>query len=268
MALYAAWAKSVTKTIQKHELSVLNCGCFEPNSSISTTSNFKQLSWNCSFEGSFFVPFSGALEWKEDRILLWHRFSQRCLTDQSVHHVLKVTVTKYDVMGIKRKSFAIASSPSFLNKTTKKEAEARDSLRRIRALLPLMASHYFPSKFRSLCLLALSALLLSYLVVTVPRSKKVAMSKPVAEGEARSVTEVHGVKIEKNPPQSKLDELGVANWPKYAFFFSFSGCYVCEEISGHFLVLCYRLLLGLDRPLVLDFIFVLVFESLRRNLAR
>ncbi|KAL3737051.1 hypothetical protein ACJRO7_025903 [Eucalyptus globulus] len=79
-----------------------------------------------------------------------------------------------------------------------------------------MASYYFPSKFHPLSLLALSALLLSCLVLTVPRSKKVAMSKAAAgEEDARLVTEIHGVKIEKNPPQSKLDELGVADWPKW-----------------------------------------------------
>ncbi|XP_030550792.1 uncharacterized protein LOC115755503 [Rhodamnia argentea] len=78
-----------------------------------------------------------------------------------------------------------------------------------------MASCYFPSKFRPLLLLALPALLLSCLLLSVPRSKKVAMSKSGAEEEARLVTEIHGVKIEKSPPQSKLDELGVANWPKW-----------------------------------------------------
>lgn len=34
-------------------------------------------------------------------------------------------------------------------------------------------------------------------------------------------TEKLGIKVERNPPESRLAELGVRQWPKYAFFY---GC--------------------------------------------
>lgn len=39
-------------------------------------------------------------------------------------------------------------------------------------------------------------------------------------------TEKLGIKIQKNPPESKLTQLGVRNWPKYLLFSSISGIYV------------------------------------------
>ncbi|CAL9766316.1 unnamed protein product [Musa acuminata subsp. burmannicoides] len=39
------------------------------------------------------------------------------------------------------------------------------------------------------------------------------------------VTEKLGIKVERNPPESRLAELGVRQWPKYAFFMvAFSFC--------------------------------------------
>ncbi|XP_065878516.1 uncharacterized protein [Euphorbia lathyris] len=33
---------------------------------------------------------------------------------------------------------------------------------------------------------------------------------------ATTENEIYGVKIEKNPPQSKIDELGITAWPKWS----------------------------------------------------
>lgn len=43
-----------------------------------------------------------------------------------------------------------------------------------------------------------------------------------AEKESSSMaTEIAGVKVINNPPQSKLTDLGVTSWPKYLSFLSF-----------------------------------------------
>ena len=40
-------------------------------------------------------------------------------------------------------------------------------------------------------------------------------------------TERLGIKVEKNPPESKLTELGVRQWPKYFdFYISFLDCFL------------------------------------------
>lgn len=40
--------------------------------------------------------------------------------------------------------------------------------------------------------------------------------------ESSMATDKLGIKIEKNPPESTLTQLGVRNWPKYLSMFSFS----------------------------------------------
>lgn len=56
------------------------------------------------------------------------------------------------------------------------------------------------------------ALLLAAIAISFPKSKKDSSEPAQAISMA---TQVCGVKIEKNPPKSRLDELGVDNWPTY-----------------------------------------------------
>ncbi|KMT00077.1 hypothetical protein BVRB_1g019040 [Beta vulgaris subsp. vulgaris] len=37
-----------------------------------------------------------------------------------------------------------------------------------------------------------------------------------AENNVTPISEIHGVKIQKNPPQSKLDDLQVTTWPQWS----------------------------------------------------
>ncbi len=46
-----------------------------------------------------------------------------------------------------------------------------------------------------------------------PNQKEISFSR---SQQASMATERFGVKIESNPPESKLTELGVTTWPKYA----------------------------------------------------
>ncbi|ESR55093.1 Cupin 3 domain-containing protein [Citrus sinensis] len=71
-------------------------------------------------------------------------------------------------------------------------------------------------------LLVLLLSLLSPLIIPIPKSKpttpRVSKSKPVMASTTTTTAataEIFGVKIEKNPPQSKLSELGVTSWPKW-----------------------------------------------------
>lgn len=47
---------------------------------------------------------------------------------------------------------------------------------------------------------------------TAPGPKEISSSRPE---ETPMATNTFGVKVEKNPTQSKLTELGVTTWPKY-----------------------------------------------------
>ena len=48
---------------------------------------------------------------------------------------------------------------------------------------------------------------------TKPNQKEISFSR---SQQASMATERFGVKIESNPPESKLTEFGVTTWPKYA----------------------------------------------------
>ncbi|KAJ8759678.1 hypothetical protein K2173_009768 [Erythroxylum novogranatense] len=68
-----------------------------------------------------------------------------------------------------------------------------------------------------LLVLVFAFLYSTFITTTKSRPKEIASEK---ETESRitmttASTEIFGVKIEKNPPQSKLDELGVSTWPKW-----------------------------------------------------
>ncbi|KAJ1403758.1 hypothetical protein SESBI_27102 [Sesbania bispinosa] len=52
------------------------------------------------------------------------------------------------------------------------------------------------------------------LVIFVPLLLSLLFVLLMPKKTAMSNYEVFGVKIEKNPPQSKLTELGVSTWPK------------------------------------------------------
>ncbi|CAL0316679.1 unnamed protein product [Lupinus luteus] len=49
--------------------------------------------------------------------------------------------------------------------------------------------------------------------VTVPSTRRV--GAPIRAESVTSVTEKLGIKIQRNPPESKLTELGVRQWPKW-----------------------------------------------------
>lgn len=49
-----------------------------------------------------------------------------------------------------------------------------------------------------------------------------------------TTTEILGVKIHKNPPQSKLTGLGVATWPKYAVFTLLPFRFWCAFLDSRF----------------------------------
>ncbi|CAL9079333.1 unnamed protein product [Musa textilis] len=58
-------------------------------------------------------------------------------------------------------------------------------------------------------------------------------------------TEKLGIKVERNPPESRLAELGVRQWPKYAFFlwlpsrFAASWAHLCGRVScSHVRLFC------------------------------
>ncbi|GLU06714.1 hypothetical protein SLE2022_237170 [Rubroshorea leprosula] len=66
-------------------------------------------------------------------------------------------------------------------------------------------------------LFLISSLCLAYVFKTLMKPDGI-MSYHPAEEEKHSppmATEIHGVKIERNPSDSKLTELGVSTWPKY-----------------------------------------------------
>lgn len=81
--------------------------------------------------------------------------------------------------------------------------------------------------------------LLNQIPITVPstsvRFRKTRSSSRVrAEAGGAMATEKMGIKIETNPPESKLTELGVRTWPKYVnsvlvlpFYVQFQ--YFCES---------------------------------------
>lgn len=69
-------------------------------------------------------------------------------------------------------------------------------------------------------LLVLLVSLLVPLMITAPKSKpnsRESKDKSLKMAVTTTTTEIFGVKIEKNPPQSKISELGVTSWPKYGF---------------------------------------------------
>ncbi|KAJ7975555.1 RmlC-like cupins superfamily protein [Quillaja saponaria] len=59
------------------------------------------------------------------------------------------------------------------------------------------------------------SLLISLLLVLVPLFVSVSFLTLRPKVTAMASIEVFGVKIEKNPPKSKLTELGVTAWPKW-----------------------------------------------------
>ncbi|XP_052177368.1 uncharacterized protein LOC127791497 [Diospyros lotus] len=71
-------------------------------------------------------------------------------------------------------------------------------------------------------------------------SERRARRRPVvrAAGESMStITEKLGVKVHRNPPESKLTELGVRNWPKWGcppskFPWTYSSKEVCYLLKG------------------------------------
>ncbi|KAK9742814.1 hypothetical protein RND81_03G199200 [Saponaria officinalis] len=69
-----------------------------------------------------------------------------------------------------------------------------------------------PSLLQSLLILLVSLLISSYFFKISPNSKQITPTMK----ESSTFTEIHGVKIEKNPPQSKLDQLGVTSWSKWS----------------------------------------------------
>ncbi|KAJ4827503.1 hypothetical protein Tsubulata_024618 [Turnera subulata] len=81
---------------------------------------------------------------------------------------------------------------------------------------------YFNLEKEKVGLISLLILLVSVFLCAVfitrpePRREDLSSSPVEAESDmATTTTEIFGVKIEKNPPQSKLDELGVTTWSKY-----------------------------------------------------
>ncbi|KAJ4713921.1 RmlC-like cupins superfamily protein [Melia azedarach] len=67
-------------------------------------------------------------------------------------------------------------------------------------------------------LLVLLVSLLVPLMITAPKSKpnsRESKDKSLKMAVTTTTTEIFGVKIEKNPPQSKISELGVTSWPKW-----------------------------------------------------
>ncbi|XP_074263187.1 uncharacterized protein LOC141585998 [Silene latifolia] len=69
-----------------------------------------------------------------------------------------------------------------------------------------------PSLLQSILILLTSLLIASFLLKPSQNSNQI----PQTMTESTTLTEIFGVKIEKNPPQSKLDQLGVTTWPKYS----------------------------------------------------
>lgn len=56
----------------------------------------------------------------------------------------------------------------------------------------------------------------------------------ITRAEANTMTSIEksGIKIIKNPPESKLADLGVRSWPKYVyFFFSICNCYFAASVN-------------------------------------
>lgn len=74
-------------------------------------------------------------------------------------------------------------------------------------------------------LVAVVAVLAIFLsvVITKPKQKEVSFSRSEQE-ESPMATEIFGVKIEKNPPESRLVELGVRTWRTYVTLKTFTFC--------------------------------------------
>lgn len=76
------------------------------------------------------------------------------------------------------------------------------------------------ASFTKLMILQIFLLLVCAVVyrrITSPQKTEVtAIGKVVFDGGDGDVTEVYGVKIERNPSQSKLDRLGVSSWPTWS----------------------------------------------------
>lgn len=75
-----------------------------------------------------------------------------------------------------------------------------------------------PNCVSSLSLFSVSSTLSTKSPKTYKRSCRVKSGIVRAEAEAEAMTtEKLGIKIERNPPDSRLAQLGVKSWPKYAF---------------------------------------------------
>jgi hypothetical protein len=70
---------------------------------------------------------------------------------------------------------------------------------------------------RVILLAVVVAIIPLFLSVVFTKPKQTEVSFPRPEHQLFPMaTEIFGVKIEKNPPESRLNELGVRTWPTYA----------------------------------------------------
>ncbi|PKI62448.1 hypothetical protein CRG98_017254 [Punica granatum] len=68
-------------------------------------------------------------------------------------------------------------------------------------------------------LVAVVSLLLSSISIKYPRQKGESLSSSDSEAASKKTSalrEIHGVKVERSPPQSRLEGLGVSTWPTWS----------------------------------------------------
>ncbi|KAL9234384.1 hypothetical protein vseg_009264 [Gypsophila vaccaria] len=70
-----------------------------------------------------------------------------------------------------------------------------------------------PSLLKSILILLTSLLISSFFLKNSQNSKQI--THKMTE-KTSTFAEIHGVMIEKNPPKSKLDQLGVTSWSKWS----------------------------------------------------
>ncbi|KAI4339668.1 hypothetical protein MLD38_024583 [Melastoma candidum] len=77
----------------------------------------------------------------------------------------------------------------------------------------MQSSFARPSMIAAALTLALALALSTYSILQAKDTR--AVSFAAADERPTELLVIHGVEIHRNPPQSKLDELGVSNWPKW-----------------------------------------------------
>lgn len=67
-------------------------------------------------------------------------------------------------------------------------------------------------------------ILLAVVVAVLSLVLSLVITRPKQKEESPMATEIFGVKIEKNPPESRLVELGVRTWHTYVSLKTFTFC--------------------------------------------